>query len=801
MLRHVPVLLALLLTLLSGVPQAPIAAALDPAGWRIAAARAQAAPANSITITNRSGVAQTGYPLQFGRPFLPGAIPDQPQALLNGVAQPTQADVKNRWPDGSVKFAVIAVVVPTLPAGGSLSLTFRDQRAVSAPLTTAQMLASMYNFVAFVNFKSPTTGVTQTASARQMLQNGDYKLWTSGPVAQTIILGDDSAGRKYDIGFGDGHRPLRPRFYATFWPATHQVAIRVAVENGLTTELEDVAYTASVKAGPTAPGGTPGAGSYSVNLTGAQASTPRLHWAMTSWTKVFWLNGAPDPRVDIDYNLAYLVSTRFIPSFDTGLVIPDSAVAAYDALWIGSPHDIYDGAWDGGQWQNAMATAGGRMEIGPYPAWNVAWLYTGDWRLRRMSLGMADLAGAFPANLREAAAGKRLSRYDAAGSSSGLGHVVAPTDRLAISAFTTSLLLDCGASCPVVVGPINPNPPWSYNTAHEPAPFYIPYLMTGDPWYLNEMYMWAGFDVIAPGGGTGNNSTRGPTGAEGAIYGETRALGWELRSRADTAFIAPDADPEKAYFTYMTNDALARWEGNAGITGTAYQTAPPVPNSTLNMWQWGRLTGNHQSGYPIPGDPVAGKVGPLHMWPAGDGSTTNEGTPAGLFTTDVEASMQPWMQNYFTFGVARARELGFAAGPLFSFNAVFNMGVTLDSGLPIMNGLIDMPAVSKATGDWYKNWPAVAAALWPGYRNGSSTTVFPGGLPGYYASQGYSESYEAAAHAVAALALGEPRGDRNWAWHKANDPGITNNAPYSPDPRWAFVPRTDANVLPAIPPN
>ena len=60
-------------------------------------------------------------------------------------------------------------------------------------------------------------------SARTMLANGDYKLWTSGPVAQTIMLGDDSAAAKYDIGFGDGYHPLRPRFYATFWPATHQV--------------------------------------------------------------------------------------------------------------------------------------------------------------------------------------------------------------------------------------------------------------------------------------------------------------------------------------------------------------------------------------------------------------------------------------------------------------------------------------------------------------------------------------------------------------------------------------------------
>ncbi len=784
--RYAAFLLAAFFALLSGASNGPIAATLASPGQRVGAAAAQAAPVNAITIANRSGVAQTSYPLQFGRPFLPGAIPDQPQALLNGVAQPTQADVKNRWPDGSVKFAVIAVVVPTIPAGGSLSLTFRDQpSANNTPLTAAQMLDPRYAFNAVIMLKSAAAGVTKTASARQMLQNGDYKLWTSGPVAQTIILGDDAASRKYDIGF-DAYRPFRPRFYATFWPATYQVMVRYVGENGNTRELEDLSYDLSLMVG--------GFKGY--------AKTGVAHYAMSDWTKVFWLGPkAPDPRIDIDYNLAYLVSTRFVPSFDTSLVIPDSAVAAYDALWLGKPHDIYDGAWDGGQWQSAMATAGGRLEIGPYPAWNVAWLYTGDWRLRRMSLGMADLAGAFPANLREAAAGKRLSRYDAAGSSTGLGRVIAPTDRLGISAFTFSLLLGCGASCPTVVGPLNLHQPWSYNTAHEPAPFYIPYLMTGDPWYLNEMYMWAGFDVVTPAGGTGNSSTRGPTGAEGAIYGETRAFGWELRSRADTAFIAPDADPEKAYFTYMTNDALARWEGNAGIAGTAYQTAPPVPHSTLNMWQWGQVTGNHQAGYPIPGNPVAGKVGPLHMWPVGDGSTRNEGTPAGLFGVDVQYSMQPWMQNYFTFGVARARELGFAAGPLFSFNAVFDIGVTLDSGLPIMNGLIDMPAVSKAAANWYTNWPSVAAALWPGYRSGSSTTVFPGGLPGYYASQGYSESYEAAARGIAALAYDEPRGAANWAWHQANNPGITNAGAMTPDPRWALVPRTDANVLPPIPPS
>jgi hypothetical protein len=135
------------------------------------------------------GGAIRNYPYQFGRPFIDGAIANQPQVLVNGQPVATQADVKNRYPDGSVEFAVIAVVIPAIPASGSLSLTFQNQMGNNTPLTQAQMLAPSYNFDASMALASATAGVTQTASARTMLQNGDYKLWTSGPVAQTIMLG------------------------------------------------------------------------------------------------------------------------------------------------------------------------------------------------------------------------------------------------------------------------------------------------------------------------------------------------------------------------------------------------------------------------------------------------------------------------------------------------------------------------------------------------------------------------------------------------------------------------------------
>ena len=92
------------------------------------------------------------------------------------------------------------------------------------------------------------------------------------------MLGDDSTARKYDIGFGDGYHPFRPRFEATFWPATHQVFVRAIGENGLSTELEDLAY----KLTPTG-----ASAACTARPVGDQPTIPRSNWGLTRWTRTF----------------------------------------------------------------------------------------------------------------------------------------------------------------------------------------------------------------------------------------------------------------------------------------------------------------------------------------------------------------------------------------------------------------------------------------------------------------------------------------------------------------------------------
>jgi hypothetical protein len=750
---------------------------------------------NTMTLSNVSGGAISNYPLQFGRPFVDGAIAVAPQVLVDGRAVPTQADVKNRYPDGSVEFAVIAVVIPSLPAGGALTLTFQNQTANSnAPLTRAQMLLMRYMFDAKMKLTPTTGGSTQIVDARTMLQNGDYRLWTSGPVAQTIILGDDTATRKYDIGFGDGYHPFRPHFYATFWPQTHQVFVRAVGDNDNTEELEDLTYNLTLTA------------ANAVAYTRAGLT----HYALTRWSRTFWLGGTPSPQVDIDNNLAYLESTRFIPNFDPAITVPASAIATEYALWTGPPHDLYDGTWDGGLWQVGMNSPGARQEIGPYPTWDVLWLYGGDWRMRQMSLGMADLAGAFPANLRESDPSKRLSRADPPGLApeTGLGHVVSITDRQTLTTYTEGLLAydyTKPADAVRIVGPLDLNQPWEFGTAHEPAPFFVPYLLTGDPWYLDEIYMWAGYSAAAGLDSPSAAQGRGPDGTYGAINGELRGAAWVGRNRAEAAFIAPDNAPEKAYFTYLMNDALARWEGVFALAGTPYDgTAEKL---------WGASTGDPWTDNL---GPVAGQAPVMHNWESNGSPGPNSQTDAtilenvdnGAYVAGAVGSMtSPWMQWYLQYALGREAELGFAAKPLQLYSGVYPIGLVNSSGQPWAINTYQMP-VEQAQGGFLAGWPQVFATLTAPYLSPTGVLIDPANSqpsgrangPAAFAADLGVEGYPL--YLLGGMAMlddaAAPGAAQAWAWLQANveTPAMSG---LLTAPKWAIVPRTDANVLPAQP--
>jgi len=137
---------------------------------------------NTITVQERSGEAQGNRVVSVARPLRRGEIPDCVSASWNGALLLTQCDVKNRWPDGSVKFAIVTFVIPRLPAYASAVIEFgnRATNPETSGLTQEAMLGPDYDFDATIELIG--AGVTRRVSARAMLAVGHWRYWLKGPV-------------------------------------------------------------------------------------------------------------------------------------------------------------------------------------------------------------------------------------------------------------------------------------------------------------------------------------------------------------------------------------------------------------------------------------------------------------------------------------------------------------------------------------------------------------------------------------------------------------------------------------------
>ena len=245
-----------------------------------------------------------------------------------------------------------------------------------------------------------------------------------------------------------------------------------------------------------------------------------------------------------------------------------------------------------------MEAPGGRPDIAPYPDWTARFLVHQAADQRAFMLANADLAGSFSAHYREPEDGPYR----------GLG-----ADRLISIQERPSFWADPRGHAgqrPVTVSESALLP----NDAHAPSLDYVPYLVTGDRYYADELKFWANFHLLNNWGSASDSR-----GADGLIVGnaQARALAWSLRDITDAAAYLPDADPAKAYFARAVQSNLA-WldrhaQDNAGPLGIAW-------------------FGPQGRGHAIK-DPAG-----AHWW------------------------VQPWQQNFLAWAVDHANRQGFAGG-------------------------------------------------------------------------------------------------------------------------------------------
>jgi hypothetical protein len=591
----------------------------------------------------------TNYPYQFGRVFKQGVIANYPQVLIDGVAQTTQADVKNRWPDGSVKFAILSLIVPSLSTSAK-TFTFQNQVTVnSTPETKVNMLAN-YDFNCTINATSGGSAISGAPVAARTLLNAvsdatlasntssdspNSRYWTQGPICTTVILCDHTS-KTYDFGT-NASKVLRPIFHVQFWPTLAKYKVRVIIEAIDVTKLADQTYDVSLSIGNASP-----------TTFYTRSAVP--HCLGSRWTKSAW-SGTDPVAINHDHNCEYIASTYAIPRFDIAQKWSESKIATKWSSWNALANkDIYDNGTPENQgYAKSMQAPGGRPEIAIFTEWNVDALLSGDYRLHAISNGLSEMSHAWPSCFREGDNTKKY--YDSA----ALANFA--TDFSGITFPAAASVSGSAIGCPItlfarptiVIGDANQYmnssgsnaadrfafaPPisagasiptntkdWAAYEDHIPQPYFVPYLISGDYFWHEMMMFWAARAAFDPNIITSASIyARGNSVYGGNLVGSGRRMAWMFRNRVCAAVAAVDGSKEKAYFNYLIEDALQCVEGVAGVTGSGRQ-------SSLS-YIWG--AGNGRNGRYAPFTSPT----PLHSFDIP--SSSAEGVPFGYgFDGDI----------------------------------------------------------------------------------------------------------------------------------------------------------------------
>jgi hypothetical protein len=161
-----------------------------------------------VVLTDQTGSAQVNRPNMVFRTFQKGDIPHYAQAVIGGTPVTTQCDVMTRWPDNSVKQAMVSFVY-TVPASSALTVDFQDQATGNNTgyLTKTDLLARSWD----AQIQTLTSSITKIADARTILNGASsistdpnslgVRYWYKGSLMTQIILEDRSSSRANDFGY------------------------------------------------------------------------------------------------------------------------------------------------------------------------------------------------------------------------------------------------------------------------------------------------------------------------------------------------------------------------------------------------------------------------------------------------------------------------------------------------------------------------------------------------------------------------------------------------------------------------
>jgi hypothetical protein len=692
----------------------------------------------SSTAATTSATSQRNVPITFGQVFRPGDLPATSGVSVtrsDGTPVPYQLDVKARHADGSLRHGIFSMTLSSLDSGKTEVITL-SRTASPAPEGRGLSPLHLLNagFTSSVNLN--IGGRLYSASADALLRSGKYTTWLAGPVASEWLV---FAPLKTSDGIEHPH--LTARFAIRAYGGSNKARVDVTIENNWAYEPSPQNFIYDVQV--------------FVGSRPVYSKTALTHFHHARWRKTFWWGDAPE--VYVKHDPSYLIASKAVPNYDTSIRISSVGLDKLEQQWLATNTN----PMAPGLVTPAMPMAGGRADIGPVPQWGAMYLLSMDRRAKNVTLGVGDLAGSWPIHYRDKKTDRPVSLIDYPYMTL-LGH---PGDTVNPATGKSELFPACGGDCSTT--PYNYNPDGN----HQPSLAYLPYLVTGDYYYLEELQFWANWNMVQA------NPYYREFGKGLTKWNEVRGQAWTLRTLGQVAYITPDNDPMKQYF-------MDRVGYNLAFYNSTYVTGNPN--------QLGVIDGTGKYAFP----PIV--------------YTTPSGASTGL---------APWMDDFFTWSVGYLLELGFTdAKPLLTWKAKFPVGritapgycwidgasytltVRPSSTSPLFSNLgeayratmrnADGTPMSNSTGAKYldQGCGSQAQADWRTQQDKDNNVIrspwSAGEMTGYATSSlGYPSNMQPAL-AVAATS-GIPNAQT--AWNIFINRSVKPD--YSSEPQWAIVPR------------
>lgn len=429
----------------------------------------------------------------------------------------TQTDIKNTWPDGSLRFAVVSAFVS---APGTYAVS-KGANATGSPFTPTWPTAS----VAF-----NIGGTTYTATLPTFNSSDP---WLDGPLVREhrVVVVPQTAGAVQ-------HPLLQVVFdIRAYSDGTSRVDITTQNTRN-SASMDQITYDLTI----------------TVNGSAVFTKSAYTHYSLTKWRKTFATGG--------------LTESAIVPDFE-----PYIQAHALQRYLSGTSNQTYNtdpttnSNYDIGKWgsMNPINSApGGHAEIGPMPNWAGQYMANKGTTQRSAILRNADLAGSWSHFLMDTDGvslikmSTRPNFYFNAGADSSYDRPLLPTAANPGEGNTSYR----GAVNIAFAG-------YHLDQEHIPGVIYPAYILTGDRYYVDTMKAWANNMVLMMWPSSGHSEDgivtdrTHPTAGYGTLgyiflRGDgSRGFAWTFREVVSAAVVCPDADADKSYLTALVSHNLA----------------------------------------------------------------------------------------------------------------------------------------------------------------------------------------------------------------------------------------------------